>query len=234
MPLNANYRGSNLIFPVRVRPASNPAGFVTDASVKVPCTLSLLVKQTFTNPSTIDTDGISASHTGAGSAGTTSMTIGGALASGGVATLTPARNVVITVTHASSVVAMSGTITGTRLGRTITETWSVTATGTSKTYTGSKAFDTVTSITEVVAADASGNTIIAGDGKKLGLNFKCAITSPVKELEDGVAPTAGVLTLAVAGHAVSDPRGTYTPNSTLNGALDFDVWYISDDLEDLY
>ncbi len=234
MPLDPTYRGSNLISPVRIRPAKNPAGFVTDANVKVVCTPTQIIKQTFTNASTIDPDGISASHAGAGAAGTTSMTIGGALASGGVATLTPARNVVITVTHGSAVVAMNGVITGTRFGRVLTETWSVTAGTTSKTYTGSKAFDTITGITEIVAADASANTIVAGDGKKLGLNFKNSATTAVKELEDGAAPTAGVLVAGVAGSATADPRGTYAPNSTLNGALDFDVWYLCDDLEDIY
>lgn len=191
--------------------------------------VSLLLKATFTNASTIDTDGISASHAGAGSAGTTSMTLGGALCSGGVATLTPPRNVVITVTHSSSIIAMSGTITGTDIyGRTVTEAWAVTATGTSKTFTGKVAFKTVTSITEVVGADASSNTIVAGDGKVLGLSFKAAVPIIVAETEDGAAPTAGVL-VAASTTANTDYRGTYTPNSTLDGTQEFVVYYICDD-----
>ena len=193
-------------------------------------TAAAIAKVTFTNPATIDTDGVSASHAGAGAAGTTNMTIGGALASGGVATLDVPRNVVITVTHSSSVVAMSGTITGTdEYGHTITEAWAVTATGTSKTFTGKKAFKTVTGITEVVAGDASANTIIAGNGKVLGLPFKAAVPAIITETEDGAVPTAGVL-VAASTAATADARGTYTPNSALNGALDFVVYYLCEDI----
>ena len=157
------------------------------------------------------------------------MTIGGALASGGVATLTPARNAVITVTHATAVVAMSGTITGKDIyGRVVTEAWSVTVGGTSKTFTGAVAFSKITGITEVIVADASANTIIAGDGKVLGLPFKAASPTILSELEDGAAPTAGVVVKASTA-ANADFLGTYRPNSTLNGALDFEVWYLSDD-----
>lgn len=214
MPLPASYLQPTGIATKRGRPRT---------------VASQIVRQTFTDPSTIDTDGISASHAGASVAGTTNMTIGGALASGGTARLSPARNVVITVTHGSAVVAMSGTITGTRLGKVVTEAWSVTAGGTSKTFTGAVAFDTITSITEVVAADASTNTIIAGDGKKLGLDFRCSAPGIIEELEDGSAPTAGTLVPASTS-ANADSRGTYAPNSTLNGALDFDIWYLCDDV----
>lgn len=207
------------------------AGCPNPSKRDVVLTAPVIAKATFTNPATIDTDGVSASHAGAGAAGTTSMTIGGALASGGVATFDVPRNVVITVTHASSVVAMSGTITGTdEYGNTITEAWSVTATGTSKTFTGKKAFKTITGITEVVGADASTNTIIAGNGKVLGLPFKAAIPVITAETEDGAVPTAGVL-VAASTASTADARGTYTPNSTLNGALDFVVYFICEDID---
>jgi hypothetical protein len=228
MPLPASYLGGFVPANVKV------GRLATDDNVMIEPVPAYIMKQTFTNPSTIDTNGVSEIHLGAAAAGTTESPIDGDLATDGVATLTPARNVVITVTHASSVVAMSGLITGTRFGRTLTETWSVTATGTTKTYTGKKAFDTITSITEVVAADASGNSIIVGDGKVLGLDFKNVATTAIKELEDGAAPTAGVLVAGVAASATVDPRGTYTPNSTLNGALDFQVWYLVDDLRSIY
>lgn len=219
MPLPTSYVGSGQAFPVILQhPHSSEVMSVQPA----------IIKETFTNPSTIDADGISASHAGAATAGTTNMTIGGALASGGVATLTPARNVVITVTHGSSVVAMSGVISGTDVhGNAITENWSVTAGTTSKTFTGNKAFKTVTGITEVVAADASANTIVAGDGKKLGLSYKAADVTLITETEDGAIPTAGVL-VAASSAATTDARGTYTPNSTLNGALDFVIRYLTE------
>ena len=212
-----------------------PSNYVSNRAIvtqggRVRILPSAVIHETFIDPATSDTDGISASHAGAGSAGTTNMTIGGALASGGVASLVPARNVIITVTHASAVVAMSGTITGTdRRGNVITEAWSVTATGTSKTFTGKKAFATITSITEVVAADASANTIIAGTGKVFGLQAPVSAPAPIGEAEDGAKPgTAG--TLAIASDT-GDTYGTYSPNTAPNGTHDYDIWYLSDSPE---
>jgi len=194
-------------------------------------TPSALLKQTWTDPITADTDGFSASHAGAGAAGTTSMTLGGALCTSGVGINGHARNVVITVTHATSVVAMSGTITGTDIyGQVQTEAWSVTATGTSKTFTGAKAFKTITSITEVVAADASANTIIAGTGTKLGLESPCAVASAVKEVAAGSVVTNGTV-VAASSVSTADPRGTYSPNTAPDGSNDYTIWYISDNPE---
>jgi len=220
MPLRPGYVGSVASFPLK---------FQRPSIGDVPVAVSAILRDSYVNPAVADADGISASHAGAGAAGTTSMTLGGALASGGVATLTPPRNVVITVTHGSAVVAMSGTITGTDVyDNVITEAWAVTAGTTSKTFTGNKAFKTVTGITEVIAATAAANSIVAGDGGKLGLTYKASAPKIIAETEDGLAPTAGTL---VAGSSAStaDARGTYTPNSALNGALDFSVWYLVDD-----
>lgn len=203
--------------------------FINDVGVRVDPVA--IIKDSWTNPATADADGYSVSHAGAGAAGTTSMTIGGALASGGVGTADFARNVVITVTHASAVVAMSGTITGTDAnGNTITEDWSVTAGTTSKTFTGKKAFKTVTSITETVAADASGNSIVAGTGNVLGLSTISALPSAVKEVVDGAIVTNGTF---VAGDSAStaDPRGTYAPNTAPNGAHDYVVYFLSENPE---
>lgn len=232
MPLTAAQVATKLAWPFSIVKASRSKTPTTNG-LGVTFTPALIAKQTYTAPSTIDTDGISASHAGAAVAGTTSMTIGGALATGGVAALTPPRNVVITVTHGSAVVAMNGTISGTdEYGKVITEDWSVTAGTTSKTFTGKKAFKTVTGITETIAADASANTIIAGDGKVLGVSFKTTGIKPIVELEDGATPTAGV-TVAGSTAATADARGTYTPNSTLNGALTFVIYYIVDDPTDI-
>lgn len=208
-----------------------PASYLQEGNIGVsrgrPLASDALIYESFVNPAAAVTNGISVSHTGAGSAGTTSQTIGGSLASGGVATLVPPRNVVITVTHASSVVAMSGTITGTdSSGKAITEAWSVTATGTSKTFTGAKAFKTVTSITETVAADASANSIISGSGTKIGLRAPVSVPSAVKETADGSVVTNGTV-VAASTAATADAYGTYSPNTAPDGAHDYEVWYLS-------
>ena len=228
MPLNASDLGSREVWPTRYVPAGQP--YIPSVNGgRLAFLPTLIAKATFTDAPAIVTNGISVSHAGAGVAGTTNMTLGGSLASGGVATLSPARNVVITVTHGTSIVAMNGVITGKDLyGRVITEAWSVTATGTSKTYTSARAFSSVTQITEVIAATAAANTIIVGTGKVFALPFKAASSTIISELQDGAAPTAGVIVRGSSAANVSY-LGTYTPNSAPNGALDFEVWYLCDD-----
>ena len=206
---------------------SNLAARNKKGDLVVPC---VLIRKVFTDVAAKVTNGVSASHVGAAAAGTRNMTLGGSLASGGVATFATPRNVVITVTHGSAVVAMSGTITGTdEFGDGLTEAWSVTAGTTSKTFTGKKAFKTITSITETVAADASANTIIAGSGDVLGLTTICLVASAVKELSGGSVVTNGTVTAGGTGSTV-DPRGTYAPNTVPDGSVDYEVYYIASDL----
>jgi hypothetical protein len=160
----------------------------------------------------------------------TKVSLGGTDFDGVIPTGVPdfPRNVVVTVSHGSSVVALSGTITGWRNGARVTEAWSVTAGGTSKTFTGAKAYDMVESITVVAAADASADTVDVGTGNVFGLGQLCSSIGIVEENEDGAAPgTAGTL-VAGSTAAAADRLGTYAPNSTPNGSLDFDVWYLSD------
>lgn len=186
-----------------------------------------LVYQTWTDPLTADADGYSVSHAGQSSASTVDMTLGGALCTAGVGISGHSRNVVIVVTHATSVVAMSGTIYGTDIyGKAITEAWSVTATGTTKTFTGKKGFKTVTRITETVAANASANSIIAGQGVVLGLAYDCSVASAVKEIAAGSIVTNGTL-VAASTASTDDERGTYAPNTAPDGSNDYTVYYIS-------
>jgi len=190
-----------------------------------------VLKQTFTNPITLDADGFSVSHAGAGAAGTTSMTLGGALCTSGVGINATPRNVVITVTHGSAVVAMSGVITGTDIyDQPQTEAWSVTAGTTSKTFTGKKAFKTITSITEVVAADASANTIVAGSGTVLGIESPLSVASLLKEVSDGSIVTNGTV-VAASTATTADPRGTYSPNTAPDGTKTYVIYYLSDNPE---
>jgi len=208
MPLPSDYIGSNQVVTRRGRR-------ITTAKI---------VKQSWTDPAAADLELLSVEHLGQDAAGTVSMTL--------VATvLSPCRNVVITVTHDTSVVAMSGVITGTDInGKPITEAWSVTATGTSKTFTGAKAFKTVTSITEVVVADASANTVKAGSGNKLGLSGICSVASAVKEIAAGSVVTNGTL-VAGSTSASADARGTYAPNTVPDASNDYTVYYLSDSPE---
>lgn len=182
-----------------------------------------LVTEKFTDVSTISAAGVGSD---AGPNTTTAdLTIDGALASGGVATFTPARAVIVTVTHATSIVACNGTIYGyDQFGNAIQEAWSVTATGTSKTYTTGKAFKKVTRVTITAAADASANTVAVGDSKVFGLSYRAINQILVGELQDTSVPTAGAL-VAGSNATLTDYRGTYTPNGTPNGSIDWTITY---------
>lgn len=210
---------------------------------------SLLYHQQWVNPTAKVANGISTAQAGPNTT-TINLTITGSLASGGKATLLPTfgpftggRNVVVTVTHGTSIVACNGVITGTDVyGVVRTETWSVTATGTSKTYVSKTAFKTVTAVTAIAVADASANTITVGDGDLLGLDviLPSALGLAATALKEVVAAAlvvtgtfvAGGISISAAGvisnTANVDPRGTYAPATIPNGATQYDVWYISD------
>jgi len=187
---------------------------------------SAIIHDIFTNVAAPVANGWSLSHVGQSAAGTTEMTLGGSLAVAQSADY--ARNVVITVTHASAVVAMSGTITGYDMaGLRITEAWSVTAGTTSKVFTGAKTFKRVTSITETIAATAAGNTIVAGTGKVLGLQANVSPAGVLAETVNGTLVTTGTVVVSSTS-STADPRGTYSPAGTPGGTDDYEVWYISD------
>ncbi len=186
-----------------------------------------LAYQTWTNPVVGDLDGYVTDKTSTAlpaAAGSVTFTPDGIIAS---ARPDYPRNVVITVTHGSSVVAASGVITGKdEYGAVITEAWSVTATGTTKTFTGVVAFAEITSITYVTAADATANTFKAGTGKAFGFSFPNAVASAVKEIASGTVVTNGTLVVASSA-ANTDARGIYTPNGTPDGSADWTVYYIT-------
>lgn len=113
------------------------------------------------------------------------------------------------------------TVTGKDMyGRTMVEQ---SASGTS--FTGKKAFKTITSVT--FSAAVTGATV--GTASVLGLPVYVPNTSMVlKESADGAAATAGTLvaglTLATKPTATTaDNRGTYAPNSAPNGSIAFNL-----------
>lgn len=98
------------------------------------------------------------------------------------------RNLTITATHASSIVAMTINVTGTDLfNQIMSETLTVTATGTSKSVTGVKGFYTVTRVDLVAVADATANTISVGFGSALALPvYVSDVREVLAEVQDGV------------------------------------------------
>jgi hypothetical protein len=170
--------------------------------------LAAVYRFTLTNPAAIDADGYFVDVAGPD---TTTITLNsgsaeiGALWSGGVARPDFPRNVVITVTDVSAVVAQSGTITGYDILRNvITEAWSVTASGTSKTFTGAKSFAEVTSVTVTAASDASTNVIDIGTGKVFGLPVKVSATNRDAAVAELVADHASFRTTATETKTLVD------------------------------
>ena len=111
------------------------------------------------------------------------------------------------------------TITGTdKNGNVLVES---SASGTS--LAGKKAFKTVTN----VSSSANITSLTVGTGDVLGLPVFLPGTGYVlRELQDGVAPTAGTVVAGVATAATAttgDVRGTYDPNAACDGAKAFQL-----------
>jgi hypothetical protein len=186
-----------------------------------------IARQVFTNVAAASANAFLLAKTGValpGAAGSVTFVPDGALGTGAVP---QPRNVVVTVTHATSVVACNGVITGfDEYGNLITENWSVVATGTSRTSVGVRAFARVTSITVVGAASLQANTVTVGTGNTLGLQF--ALTDAggaFREISAGTVVTNGVF-VAANPSPTTDSRGTYTPNTAPNGSTTYIVYYL--------
>lgn len=232
MPLPTNYVGTVLSWPLRITPGSKGDFQRADNRAPVNCVPSMIVRQTFTDPATVDDDAIG-SDPGPNTT-TIAFVIDGALASGGVATFPTPCAVTATVTHASSVVTQTIDLTGKDIhGRTITETLTIPATGTSQVVSSKQAFWKITAASQTAAGNASTNTVKLGTSKIFGLAFKCSSIELTGEMQDAAIPGTRGTVVAASTAAGSDLRGTYTPNGTPNGSIDWNIWYITDDLSSI-
>jgi len=142
------------------------------------------------------------------------------------------RNITATVTHSSSVVAMTITVTGyDEYGVPMSEDLSIAATGTSQTAAGLKAFKYVYSVAFTAAADASANTANVGWGDVLGLPYTLDALSDFltngtffNEVLETTAPTVVKAVTTTATTTTGDVRGTVDLNSAMDGSA-VSVWY---------
>lgn len=92
---------------------------------------------------------------------------------------------------------------------------------------GKKAFMWIDSITTTAVA---ATTMNVGWGAQLGLPYKCI--SVVNEQSDGALATSGTLTAPVLTDpqtaTTGDPRGTYAPNTTPDGAKNIIATFVAD------
>lgn len=149
------------------------------------------------------------------------------------------RNLVSVMTHSSAVVASTVTLTGYDwLGQPMSELFTHSAGGTSKSVTGKKAFAYVKTIVIVSAGNATTNTLNLGTGSAIGLPYRlekighvgAASLGGVQELINVASNATVVAAVATSPATVStgDVRGTITFTGTLDGAVEaFIHYYVS-------
>jgi hypothetical protein len=145
------------------------------------------------------------------------------------------RNVTIAVTHDTSIVALTVVFSGyDQYGVPMSESLAVTATGTSKTAAGKKAFKYISSIAITAAADATTDTLNCGWGDVLGLPYKLPALSDFftngtyfNEVLEATAPTVVAGDTTTATTTTGDVRGTVDTNSAMDGSA-VSVWYKTD------
>lgn len=140
------------------------------------------------------------------------------------------RNLTSTVTHATSIVAMTVTHAGyDEYRQAVTEVHTITATGTSKSVTGKKAMKWWRQTTVTVAADASANTLNVGIGKVLGLPFRlekqghvvaASIGGVSETINNGSDCSVVAADASAASGTTGDVRGTVSLNGTYNGSAE--------------
>lgn len=141
-----------------------------------------------------------------------------------------ARTLTATATHATSVVEMTVVLTGYDAYRAkMVESLAITATGTSKTAAGKKAFRYLQSVAITAAADATANTLTVGTGNVFGLPWKLTNIRDVIAVHQGDTDdtyTAVVGDATTPSATTGDVRGTIAFNTTPDGTVDFSVLYI--------
>lgn len=143
-------------------------------------------------------------------------------------TLDEPRNVTSVTSHATSIVAMTITITGyDQYREKMVETLTVTATGTSKVVDGKKAFKYILSYAVTSASNAEANTLNMGWGDVLGLPYALnGISDLVQQpvFNDVIETTAATIVAAdgtAATATTGDVRGTLNLNSATDGSTVF-------------
>lgn len=205
-----NASGSSWSADATVRLQLNRAGDPDQQLESERARTAVVIEVNLGEPDIADPNGVCESQSGAAGA----LTLNGALVSGGVATFDVPRNIVIDSGGADTATL---TITGTdEYGETLTE--DITLNGTTA-VAGKKAFKTVTG----VVSDATiSNGAFVGTGDVLGLPmFLPGAGNIVAEIEDGAAASAGTAVAGVTTEATAttgDVRGTYDPNTAMDGA----------------
>lgn len=132
------------------------------------------------------------------------------------------RNLSLNVTHASSIVALTLLTLGLdEYGQPMSELLTITATGTTKTAAGKKAFKWIYSMAITSAGNAQTDTLNLAWANVLGLPYRIDDGGRVTPSGNGALDTTGTVTKAddtsPATTTTGDVRGTYAPSSAPDG-----------------
>src|SRR5690606_7887105 len=137
------------------------------------------------------------------------------------------------VTHSSSVVAMTITLTGyDEYLEKVVETLTIAATGTSQNATGKKAMRYLEKVDITAAADAEANTLNLGTGDALGLPVKIASKANfLMGAVDGVQETVTVVAsdATTPSATTGDVRGTVDFTTAYDGSKAFTALLVLED-----
>lgn len=144
------------------------------------------------------------------------------------------RNVVMSVTHATSIVALSLVVSGyDEYGEAITETLAVTATGTTKTATGKKAFKWIYSYAFTSAGNATTDTANVAWGNVFGLPYRVTDANNVIGMTNGVPDYTQVVVAADDTNpptgTTGDTRGTFAPSVAADTSKKYAAWIVPSD-----
>lgn len=144
------------------------------------------------------------------------------------------RNLVFNGTHGASLIAMTLVVTGfDEWLIPITEQFVITATGTTKTVNGKKAWKYITSMAITSAGDATANTANLGWGNVFGLQYRTTDANAVMSMSNGVIDATCVVTkaddTAPPSATTGDARGTVAPSVASDGVKNFGFWMVPSD-----
>ena len=145
------------------------------------------------------------------------------------------RNISISATHASSIVAMTVLVSGFDIYQNaMSELITMPATGTATTVAGKKAFAYITSVAVASAGNSTTNTLNVGWGNVLGLPYAIPTKSNLlpssvffNDVLEATAPTVLAAVTTTATTTTGDVRGTVILNSSLNGSV-VSLWAMFD------
>lgn len=144
------------------------------------------------------------------------------------------RNVTLNATHGASLIAMTLLVSGyDEYGVAISELFSITATGTTKTVTGKKAFKWILSYAFTSAGNATTNTANVAWGNVFGLRYRVTEANACIGMTNGVPDYTQVVVAADDTNpptsSTGDCRGTFTPSVATDGVKKYAQWVIPSD-----